>query len=135
MIRASDPKDIHCLASSPPITPPCCYGMDCPDPEELIANRYNGDIKAMAEAIGVDSLRYLSADGLVKAVQESNDSEHEYCTACFTGNYPVPVHYDVAEKKASSGMMDVEEPFEEKGFKEKVDVEKFGTGEKVGSRD
>lgn len=131
MIRAANPKEIHFLVSSPPITHPCFYGMDFPDPEELIANRYNGDIKAMAEAIGVDSLRYLSADGLVKAVQESNDSQHEYCTACFTGNYPVPVHYDVAEKKASSGMMDVEEHFEEG---EKVDVEKFGTGEKVGSQ-
>jgi amidophosphoribosyltransferase len=49
--------------------------------------------------IGVDSLKYLSADGLVQAVKESNDSRHDYCTACFTGKYPVPVNFGVEKEE------------------------------------
>lgn len=99
MIREANPREIHFLVSSPPITHPCFYGMDFPSTEELIANKFNSDKKAMAEEIGVDSLRYLSADGLVEAVQEANDSTHSYCTACFTGNYPVPVEFDVEKEE------------------------------------
>ncbi|MEX0647904.1 MAG: amidophosphoribosyltransferase [Balneolaceae bacterium] len=99
MIREANPLEIHFLVSSPPITHPCFYGMDFPSTEELIANKFNSDREAMAKEIGVDSLRYLSADGLVKAVQEANDSEHSYCTACFTGNYPVPVHFGVEKEE------------------------------------
>lgn len=99
MIRDANPLEIHFLVSSPPITHPCFYGMDFPDPEELIANKYNSDREAMAREIGVDSLRYLSADGLVEAVKEANDSHHSYCTACFTGNYPVPVHFGVEKEE------------------------------------
>lgn len=99
MIRQANPKEIHFLVSSPPITHPCYYGMDFPDPDELMANRYGKDIDKMAEAIGVDSLRYLSADGLVEAVKESNSSEHGYCTACFTGKYPVPVNFGTEKEE------------------------------------
>src|SRR5690606_23837307 len=91
MIRECNPAEIHFLVSSPPIISPCYYGMDFPNPDELIANKYGRDIDKMAEAIGVDSLRYLSADGLVNAVKEANPSENGYCTACFTAKYPVPV--------------------------------------------
>jgi rubrerythrin len=99
MIREANPKEIHFLVSSPPITHPCFYGMDFPSPEELIANKYNKDIDAMAEAIGVDSLRYLSPQGLVEAVKESNPSGHGYCTACFTGDYPLPVNFGVEKEE------------------------------------
>lgn len=99
MIRDANPKEIHFLVSSPPITHPCYYGMDFPDPDELMANRYGQDIEQMAKAIGVDSLRYLSADGLVEAVKESNESAHGYCTACFTGNYPVPVNFGTEKEE------------------------------------
>jgi len=98
MIRDANPKEIHFVVSSPPITHPCFYGMDFPSPEELIANRFNRDIDEMAKEIGVDSLRYLSPEGLVEAVKQSNISDKGYCTACFTGNYPVPVN-EVAEKE------------------------------------
>src|SRR5690625_6824231 len=57
MIRAAKPYEIHFLVSSPPITHPCFYGMDFPDPNELIANRFNRDIEAIAQEIGVDSRR------------------------------------------------------------------------------
>lgn len=100
MIRECNPSEVHFLVSSPPIISPCFYGMDFPSPDELIANKFDRNIDEMAKEIGVDSLRYLSADGLVGAVKEANSSEHDYCTACFTGNYPVPVNFGV-EKEAN----------------------------------
>ncbi len=99
MIRACNPAEIHFLVSSPPIISPCYYGMDFPNPEELIANKYDRDIERMAREIGVDSLRYLSPDGLVHAVKEANPSGHDYCTACFTSKYPVPVNFGVEKEE------------------------------------
>ncbi|MEX1161444.1 MAG: amidophosphoribosyltransferase [Balneolaceae bacterium] len=99
MIRACNPAKIHFLVSSPPIISPCYYGMDFPSPDELIANKYDRDINKMAEAIGVDSLRYLSPDGLVEAVKEANPSDGDYCTACFTSKYPVPVNFGVEKEE------------------------------------
>ncbi|MCC5925981.1 MAG: amidophosphoribosyltransferase [Bacteroidetes bacterium] len=91
MIRKANPSEVHFLASSPPIIEPCYYGMDFPSPSELIANVYDRDINRIAESLGVDSLHYLSPQGLVEAVKFANQSPMDYCTACFTGNYPVPV--------------------------------------------
>jgi len=99
MIRQANPLEIHFLVSSPQITNPCFYGMDFPSPEELIANVYDGDVRRIADALGVDSLHYLSADGLVTAVVEANESPRGYCTACFTGNYPVPVNHGVEKEE------------------------------------
>lgn len=99
MIRECNPTEIHFLVSSPPIISPCYYGMDFPSPDELIANKYDRDIDKMAKAIGVDSLRYLSPDGLVNAVKEANPSENDYCTACFTAKYPVPVNFGVEKEQ------------------------------------
>ena len=99
MIRKDNPAEIHFLVSSPPIISPCYYGMDFPTPEELMANRFDRDIKAMAKEIGVDSLCYLSADGLVSAVKEANPSDNDYCTACFTEKYPVPVNFGIAKEE------------------------------------
>ncbi len=91
MIRSAEPKEIHFMVASPPIVHPCFYGMDFPSPDELIANRYDQDPEKIARVIGVDSLRYLSPEGLVKAVREAHPDGAGYCTACFTGDYPVPV--------------------------------------------
>jgi amidophosphoribosyltransferase len=99
MIRKANPLEVHFLVSSPPITDPCYYGMDFPSPDELIANVYNRDVDEIARELGVDSLHYLSPAGLVNAVQEANDSKHGYCTACFTGDYPVPVITGVAKEE------------------------------------
>lgn len=99
MIRACNPSEIHFLVSSPPIISPCYYGMDFPSPEELIANRFDRDIEKMAKEIGVDSLRYLSPDGLVNAVKAANPSGYDYCTACFTSEYPVPVNFGVEKEE------------------------------------
>jgi amidophosphoribosyltransferase len=99
MIRQAGPTEVHFLVSSPPIISPCYYGMDFPNPEELIANRFDRDIDKMAREIGVDSLRYLSAEGLVNAVKEANPDGGDYCTACFTEKYPVPVNFGVEKEE------------------------------------
>lgn len=89
MMKGASPKELHLRVSSPPITHPCLYGMDFPSKEELIANQYNLDVEAIRQELGVDSLQYLSVDGLLEsAPQEEGIS---YCTACFTGNYPVQI--------------------------------------------
>lgn len=99
MIRDANPAEVHFLVSSPPIIEPCFYGMDFPSKEELIANVYDRDVTKIATALGVDSLNYLSPTGLVNAVKEANVSPLNYCTACFTGNYPIPVVSDVQKEE------------------------------------
>ncbi len=99
MIRKANPAEIHFLVSSPPIIGPCYYGMDFPNPNELMANRFDRDIDKMAEEIGVDSLRYLSAEGLVQAVKEVSKPGSGFCTACFTENYPVPVNFGIVKEE------------------------------------
>ena len=95
LIKEAAPKEIHLRISSPPITHPCKYGMDFPSKEELIANQYNLDVDAIRDALGVDTLHYLSVEGLLDSVP--NDNGEGYCTACFTGNYPVEVDFDASK--------------------------------------
>ncbi len=99
MIRSAGPREIHFLVSSPPIIEPCFYGMDFPSPDELIANVHNRNVDKIAEAIGVDSLKYLSPQGLLDAVKSANAVPHGYCTACFTGNYPVDITTGVEKEE------------------------------------
>lgn len=88
IIRDVKPKEIHMKITSPPIKFPCHYGMDFPDREELIANHYHSQ-KEIGDAIGVDSLHYLSEEKLLESVPHEDNIG--YCTACFTGNYPIPI--------------------------------------------
>jgi amidophosphoribosyltransferase len=84
MIRAAGAKEIHLAISSPPITDTCFYGIDTPTKEELIASTKS--IKDIEKYLGVDSLSYLSLEGLL----ESTGLEHaNFCTACFTGEYKI----------------------------------------------
>ncbi len=89
LIKEARPKEIHLRISSPPIISPCYYGMDFPSKEELIAHKYNGDIKKIRDYLEVDSLEYLSEFELLGAM--TDHSPEDFCTACFSGNYPVPV--------------------------------------------
>lgn len=88
LIRSAEPSQLHLRITSPPIISPCYYGMDFPSKKELIANDYNSE-EEIAEALGVDSLHYLSVDGLMESVPQ--DEGIGYCTACFTGEYPIPL--------------------------------------------
>lgn len=86
MIRKAGAKEVHVRISSPPVIAPCYYGMDFPTREELIANRM--DKYALCKEVGADSLEYLSMEGMLASVPHEH---HGYCTACFSGQYPVPV--------------------------------------------
>ena len=95
LIKEANPKEIHVRISSSPIKHPCFYGMDFPSREELIANQMNGDIKEIQKYLGVDSLEYLTIDEMLEAVSEANSEN--FCTACFSGDYPTKV--DINFKK------------------------------------
>lgn len=84
MIRRAGAKEVHVRISSPPIISPCYYGMDFPTKDELIANRMS--VEEICKYIGADSLRYLSMEGLLNSVPHEHGG---YCTACFSGEYPI----------------------------------------------
>ncbi|MFT6076931.1 MAG: amidophosphoribosyltransferase [Rickettsiales bacterium] len=89
MVRDAGAKEVHMLISSPPTVDSCFYGVDTPDKKDLMAS--NHSIEEMAKLIGVDTLAYVSTDGLYKAVGETkrNNEMPQYCDACFTGDYPI----------------------------------------------
>ncbi len=88
MTREAGAREVHMRIASPPITHPCYYGIDTPDRNELLAA--SRDLADMAEFIGVDSLGFLSVDGLYKAMGEGkrNPRMPQYTDHCFTGEYP-----------------------------------------------
>ncbi len=85
-LRRAGAKEIHLRISCPPIRHACYYGIDFPDPSELIANQRSVD--QIAEFLGVDSLHFLSLEGLLSCVSGPSDT---YCTACWSGRYPLEV--------------------------------------------
>jgi amidophosphoribosyltransferase len=89
MVRNAGAKEVHLRISSPPTTHSCFYGIDTPERNELLAATRN--LEEMVRYIGVDSLAYLSIDGLYRAVGEPgrNLIRPQYCDACFTGSYPI----------------------------------------------
>ena len=91
MVRNAGAKEVHMRIASPPTAHSCFYGIDTPEEEKLIANHMS--VEAIAKKIGVDSLSYISPDGLYRAVGENkrNSSKPQFCDACFTGDYPVPL--------------------------------------------
>lgn len=93
LLRSAGAQKIHIRVASPAIFHPCPYGMDFPTREELIANYYTPD--KLAEWMGADSLAYLSYDGMLKSAPAQNGG---YCTACFSGDYPVKVASDFGGK-------------------------------------
>jgi amidophosphoribosyltransferase len=95
LLREGNPKAIHLRISSPPIMHPCFYGMDFPSRSELIASRLEGNIEEIKNYLEVDSLEYLTIEEMLEAVSEAG--KDNFCTACFSGNYPTPV--DINFKK------------------------------------
>jgi len=85
MLRKAGAREIHFLLSSPPVISPCYYGIDTPTKEELIAA--NMSVEEIRDFIGADSLYYLSIEGMIAAANKHH--QKGFCTACFTGNYPV----------------------------------------------
>ncbi len=85
MVRAAGAREVHMRVSSAPITGPCYYGIDTPSREDLIAA--NLSVDEIAKHIGVDSLGYLSIDGMLESVPGGPKG---FCHACFSGDYPTP---------------------------------------------
>jgi amidophosphoribosyltransferase len=89
-IREAGAKEIHMRVSCPPVRHPCFYGVDFPTKEELLAN--GRDMKDIKEFLEVDSVGYLSIDGMLGCAKLPND---HYCAACWSGKYPIPVDVTV----------------------------------------
>jgi amidophosphoribosyltransferase len=83
LIRAAGAAEVHLRIAAPPTVSPCYYGVDTPEKSQLIAARQTE--KEINEFVGADSLRYLSLEGLLAAV---NGEGGGYCAACFDGKYP-----------------------------------------------
>jgi len=98
MLRESGAKSVHFRVSAPPVVSPCFYGMDFPNKSELLANQFDR-VDEIGEWLGVDSLAYLSVDGLMKAVHGANKQSNGYCNACFTADYPVPVDMSATKEE------------------------------------
>ena len=88
MVRAAGATEVHMRIAAPPTAHSCFYGVDTPEREQLLAHRMS--VQEMADHIGVDSLAYITIDGLYRAMGEQarNTQMPQYCDACFTGEYP-----------------------------------------------
>jgi amidophosphoribosyltransferase len=89
MVRHAGAAEVHMRISSPPTTHPCFYGIATPSRDQLLAARF--DVDQMARHIGVDSLAFISIDGLYRAMGEARRDPlaPRFCDACFTGDYPI----------------------------------------------
>ncbi len=98
MVRQAGAREVHMRISCPPTVSPCFYGVDTPTKSELIAA--NNDVEEIRRFIEADSLTYLSLNALRQAV--GDDRKHEYCYACYTGDYPTEL-INIEELMAAKG--------------------------------
>ena len=99
MIRSAGAREVHLRLGSPPITGPCHYGIDTPTREELIAATHSQE--EIRRFLGVDTLGYLSLDGMLKAAGGSTG----FCHACFSGQYPTEVPNDLVQLRHVSPLL------------------------------
>ncbi|MEW6493835.1 MAG: amidophosphoribosyltransferase [Cyanobacteriota bacterium] len=85
-LRDAGATEVHMRISSPPVTHPCFYGIDTDSQDQLIAATKS--VADISQQIGVDTLAYLTWQGMLEATGENPNS---FCTACFTGDYPIQV--------------------------------------------
>lgn len=93
-LRDAGAKEVHMRISSPPVTHPCFYGIDTDSQDQLIAATKS--VEEICEQIGVDSLAYLSWEGMLETTQEDTNT---FCSACFTGDYPIGIPETVKRSK------------------------------------
>ena len=98
MVRAAGAREVHLRVSSSPVTGPCYYGIDTPTREELIAA--NMTIPEITEAVGADTLGYLTLDGMLESVPGGPSG---FCHACFSGDYPTPPPADPEKLRFGCG--------------------------------
>jgi amidophosphoribosyltransferase len=94
MLFDAGATEVHVRVSAPPVIGPCFYGIDFPDPGELIAS--NRSVEEVRERIGATSLAYLSLGGLEESTRRPPS---QLCRACLTRNYPTEVPADAAKLK------------------------------------
>ena len=90
MLRNCGVKEIHMRIASPPVKHPCYYGIDTPSEKELLASKYT--VEEIAKIIGVDSLKFISLDGVYRALgykDGRNNQDPEFTDHYFSGDYPV----------------------------------------------
>ncbi len=92
MVRSAGAREVHLRISSPPTISPCHYGIDTPTHEELIANRKA--VEEIRHFTGADTLGFLSLEGLKRSVAD----RHDFCAACFDGDYPIEGNWSAAQK-------------------------------------
>ena len=102
MVRAAGATEVHMRISCPPTISPCFYGVDTPTKKELIASSHT--VQEIGKYIGADSLAYLSYEGLLKAVAAK---PNEFCTACYTGRYPLEFADMFPDAKAEDRQLDL----------------------------
>jgi amidophosphoribosyltransferase len=99
MIRQAGAREVHFRVASPPTVGPCYYGIDTPTREELIAS--NHDVEEIRRFLEVDSLGYISLQGMLHA--SAGDPER-FCHACFSNQYPTPIPADAAKLRLEAGL-------------------------------
>ncbi len=87
LVREGGASEVHVRVSSPPVRHPCFMGIDMATHEELLAN--GRTVEEMRDLIGADSLAFLSHEGMMRAVTDPRSKTAGYCSACFTGKYPI----------------------------------------------
>jgi amidophosphoribosyltransferase len=100
MIRSAGAKEVHLRLGSPPIIGPCHYGIDTPTKQELIATTHSLD--EIRDFLGVDTLGYLSLDGMLAAAGTHNT----FCHACFSGVYPTSVQGELVQLRSAPSLID-----------------------------
>jgi amidophosphoribosyltransferase len=100
LIRQAGAREVHIRVASPPITGPCYYGIDTPTKNELIAS--NHEIDEIRRHLGVDTLGYLSLEGMLRA---AGDTQGEFCHACFSGDYPTAIPGGVEQARHAAPVL------------------------------
>ncbi len=101
LLREAGAREVHMRIASPPYRYSCPYGIDTAQSGELIAR--GREVDEVRDAIGADSLAYLSLEGMVKATGLPVDGPGGFCVACFTGDYPVPIPEDLDKYMLEGG--------------------------------
>jgi amidophosphoribosyltransferase len=102
MVKAAGAKEVHMRISCPPTVSPCYYGVDTPNKSELIASSHT--VEEIRKYIEADSLAYLSLKGLLDAVAAE---PNEFCTACYSGKYPLDFDGMIPDAKEAERQLDL----------------------------
>ncbi len=105
MMRNAGAREVHMRVAGPPTTHSCFYGIDTPERGKLLAAR--NDVAAMAKLIGVDTLAFISIDGLYRALGRNGRDARQpgFCDACFTGDYPISLTDHVQPRETQLNLL------------------------------